>query len=207
MIAALTGSIATGKSTVARFFRNMGAWIVDADDIAHKILKLPVIRDEIIRHFGKVVSDSRGEIHRSTLAGIIFSDPAARRLLNELTHPVIRERMESEIELMHAQDPHSLVLADIPLLMETGEPARYGPVVLAYCPESIQLERLMRRNKLDLSAALQRIRAQIPIEEKRPRADYIIHTTGPHSETEAQVRDVYHQLLSTEREPDEKASE
>ena len=88
-----------------------------------------------------------------------------------------------------------LTIVDVPLLVESGEPRRYGPLILAFCPEEIQVERLMRRDALNRSAALQRIRAQRPIDEKRAMADFIIDTSGPLADTFRQVQAVRRQLL------------
>ncbi|MBN2430882.1 MAG: dephospho-CoA kinase [Acidobacteria bacterium] len=196
LTAGLTGSIATGKSTVAGFFRQLGDVVLDADVIARKILDRPAVRTAIQEHFGPAVMDATGAVDRPRLAEIIFDDETARLRLNTLTHPAIRREIRRRLRLLAAAGAAELVIVEVPLLLESARPRRYGPVILAYCPAEIQLQRLMRRDGLSHEAAERRIRAQIPIDEKRPMADYIIDTSTTETETKKQALQVRRRLIN-----------
>jgi len=196
MKAGLTGSIATGKSTVAGFFKEMSARVVDADEIAHQTLKRADVQEEIVKKYGKDILDGHQHVDRKKLGGIIFKDTSARQWLNGLVHPIVYQEIDKKIRRIQKDARQNLIIVDVPLLIESGEPRRFGPVVLAYCPEEIQLERLQQRDNLDRRNAIQRIRTQMSVEEKRKYADYIIDTTGTVQHTQQQVREVYRKLLS-----------
>ena len=188
--AGLTGGIASGKTTVAGMFARLGARVIDADAVAHEIL----LRDEIVfavaARFGRSVLDDRGRVDRKRLGGAVFADPAHRAWLNRLMHPPVRAEIRRRLDEPGDGGTPPLTIVDVPLLVESGEPRRYEPLILAYWPEEIQVERLMRRDSLNRSAALQRIRAQRPIDEKRAVADFIVDTSGPLADTFRQVQDV-----------------
>ncbi|HQO25778.1 MAG TPA: dephospho-CoA kinase [Acidobacteriota bacterium] len=193
--AGLTGGIASGKTTVAGMFARLGARVIDADAVAHEIL----LRDEIVSavtaRFGRSVLDDHGRVDRKRLGGAVFADSAHRAWLNRLMHPPVRAEIQRRLDAPSDGGAPPLTIVDVPLLVESGEPRRYGPLILAFCPEEIQVERLMRRDALNRSAALQRIRAQRPIDEKRAMADFIIDTSGPLADTFRQVQAVRRQLL------------
>jgi len=193
--AGLTGGIASGKTTVAGMFARLGARVIDADAVAHEIL----LRDEIVcavtARFGRSVLDDQGRVDRKRLGGAVFADPVHRTWLNRLMHPPVRAEIQRRLDEPSDGGAPPLTIVDVPLLVESGEPRRYGPLILAYCPEEIQVERLMRRDALNRSAALQRIQAQRPIDEKRAAADFIVDTSGPLADTFRQVQDVRRLLL------------
>jgi len=199
LTAGLTGSIATGKSTVAAIFRRLGDVVLDADAIAHEVLARPGIRAAIERHFGPTVMGGDGAVDRSRLGKIIFADDAERRWLNRLTHPPIRREIRRRLGRLAESGAAELVIVEVPLLLESRQPRRYGPVILAWCPAHIQRERLMSRDDLSREAAERRIRSQLPIEDKRVMADYIIDTSATLAETEVQVAQVRRRLTEGER--------
>jgi dephospho-CoA kinase len=194
--AGLTGGIASGKTTVAGMFTRLGARVIDADAVAHEVLRRPDIIAAVAARFGRSVLDDRGGVDRKRLGSAVFADPAEREWLNHLTHPPVRDEIRRHLAAPAAGGAPALTIVDVPLLVESGEPRRYGPMILAYCPEEIQVERLMRRDCLNRAAALQRVRAQRPIDEKRAVADFIIDTSGPLADTFRQVRDVHARLLA-----------
>ena len=168
---ALTGSIATGKSTVAKIFTLFGFTVIDADHIAHEILEKH--QESIGQLFGKNLI-VEGNVDRKALGRIVFADNQKRQKLEALLHPLIFneiKRLSTEEEKL--QKPY---LVDIPLFFENKRyPIEKSLVV--YAPEAIQLKRLMLRDGYNKQEALQRIATQIDVEEKRKRATYIIDNT------------------------------
>lgn len=192
MILGLTGGIACGKSTVARMLVSRGARLVDADQIAREVV-LPgsPALDEIASRFGPGVIQADGTLHRKKLGEIIFRDPEARKALESITHPRIRAIMRERMERYHREHPSGLVVVDVPLLYESGLDKMFEEVMVVYIPQELQIERLMQRDGLSREQAESRIRSQMPIEEKKRRADYVIDNSGDLAETEAQVEEFW----------------
>jgi len=191
----LSGGIATGKSTVAGFLRSLGATVIDADAIVHELQSpgAPLL-DEIAAVFGSGLVDAEGRLDRIALGTTVFGDPAARRRLEEIVHPKVVATMADRVADAQATNT-PLIVMDIPLLFERSEnspnrgpTASFEATVLVYAPESLQVERLMHRDGCDREAALQRIRAQLPIESKKAMADIVIDNSGSLEETQQQTR-------------------
>lgn len=193
-VAGLTGGIGTGKTTVAKFFKEWGVHIIDADVIAREVVKkgLPAW-EEIRREFGPSVLRDDGEIDREKLGKIVFSSQEKRERLNAIVHPYVRERMLAELEkaLRESKD----VILDIPLLFENRIHEWLRPVILVYAPEKVQIERIMKRDGLTVEECLKRIRAQMPIEEKKLLADYIIDNSGDINRTREDAASVYRKVF------------
>jgi dephospho-CoA kinase len=170
----LTGGIATGKSTVARMLVAHGAIVIDADELAREVVRPgePALR-EVAARFGDAVIRSDGSLDRDRLGAIVFADTAARRDLEQITHPRIAELTRDRVATALA-GPAPLVAVDIPLLFENGRESMFEGVLLVYAPREVQLQRLRERNALDEEAAEQRLAAQMPIDEKRDRATWVI---------------------------------
>jgi dephospho-CoA kinase len=170
----VTGGIATGKSTVDRLLAARGASVIDADELAREAVR-PGERalDDVAARFGRGVLLPDGSLDRGRLGAIVFADPEARRDLERITHPRIGELMQERIAAALA-GPAPLVAVDIPLLFENAREAMFEGVLLVYAPPAVQIRRLSERNGLDEAAALQRLAAQLPIDEKRERATWII---------------------------------
>ncbi|MCF6092971.1 dephospho-CoA kinase [Microaerobacter geothermalis] len=199
MVIGLTGGIASGKSTVSAMLRHRGAIIVDADLIAREVVKKGnPAWEKIIQHFGQEVLDVNHEIERKRLGEIIFSDPEKRRILNGIVHPYVREEMEKQKKEGQAQG--KLVVLDIPLLIESNLFHMVDQVVLVYVPKSVQLVRLMERNQLSEEEALARIHSQMPLDEKKKWADFIIYNDGSKEETERQIDHLLFQLFGGAKE-------
>jgi dephospho-CoA kinase len=174
----LTGGIGSGKSTVARFLRELGATVIDADE-ATRAVQTPGSEGlrRLVEEFGSQILTREGALDRPRLAAIVFSDAEARRRLNEIIHPLVRQWMgERQREAAGRGDP-SVVLV-VPLLFETRGAQGLDAVILVYAPEDIQLKRLVEARGMDEQAARARIAAQMPIEEKRRRASHVIVNTG-----------------------------
>ena len=192
----LTGGAASGKSTVARMFQDLGARIIDADRIGHEMLRSssPAYA-EILRQFGKEILDDSGEIDRSRLGRIVFGDLQKLQQLNAIVHPRIIARVEDLAAQYHADDPGAVILVDAALIFEAGIRGRFDKVVVAWCRPDQQIERLMAKSGLTREEAERRIAAQMPAEEKRRRADYLIDCSGSLESTREQVRRVYADLV------------
>ncbi len=170
----VTGGIATGKSTVDRMLEAHGAAVIDADEVAREVVLAgePAL-DEVAARFGRDLIQPDGTLDRTRLGEIVFADPEARRDLERITHPRILELMQQRVAAALA-GPAPLVAVDIPLLFENEREGMFEGVLLVYAPREVQLRRLHERNGLDESAALQRLAAQLPIDEKRARATWVI---------------------------------
>ena len=191
----LTGGVASGKSTVARMFEELGAKVIDADRIGHELLgSTQPPYNEIVRRFGKEVLDASGEIDRRRLGAIVFSDAAKLRELNAILHPRIIERVEAEAQRYRAQDPRAVILVDAALIFEAGIGSRFTKLLVAWCPPEMQIERLMAKAGLSRKKAEQRVASQISSDEKRRRADYVIDCSGSLEDTRKQVERLFLEL-------------
>jgi dephospho-CoA kinase len=186
----LTGGIASGKSMVALMFAQLGADVIDADQLARDVVEpgQPALA-EIAATFGRDVLSPDGRLNRNKLAHLIFTDNAARAKLDAITHPRIRERMEAEVG-MRGTGPGVLIL-DIPLLYENARAGSVEKVIVVWVDPKTQLRRLTEREGLTVDAARQRIAAQMPIDTKRARADHVIDNTGSREDTRHQVENIY----------------
>jgi dephospho-CoA kinase len=183
----LTGGIATGKSTVAALLAERGASIVDADLLAREVL-FPGTGGfaEVVERFGAGVLDAAGVIDRAALGDIVFADPERRAALEGITHPRIRALMQARIQEALGS-PAPLVVADVPLLFENPRADAFEGTMLVYSPAATQLQRLRERDELDELAAQRRLASQMPIEQKRALATWVIDNGGSRESTDAQV--------------------
>jgi|APIni6443716594_1056825.scaffolds.fasta_scaffold93878_1 dephospho-CoA kinase len=195
LVAGLTGSIATGKSTVSGILKELGAFIVDADRAAHEVV-LPGTKawNEIVRIFGKEILHKSGEIDRERLGRIIFNDSAMRSILEEVVHPEVVHSMDEQIRSIKSGFPDAVVILDVPLLIETGMHKGVGEVIVVYCPEDMQITRLMVRDNISREDALAKVRSQISIEEKMRYATLLIDNSASKDNTRIQVEDLYGRL-------------
>jgi dephospho-CoA kinase len=191
---ALTGGIATGKSHVRAQFEQLGVPTIDADVLARDAVApgTPGLA-AVTTRFGAAMLDPSGMLDRRKLAGVVFSDPEARRDLEAIIHPKVRQAIDAWfVSLDDAL--HPFAIADIPLLYETGRDRDFDAVVVTACDPETQVRRLMQRDGATEEEARRRIAAQLPLEEKIRRADYVIRTDGTADDTNAQVREVYRRL-------------
>jgi len=198
VVAGLTGGIATGKSTVARFLAECGAQIIDADLIAHAVVRkgLPAWQ-RIVEHFGERILRPDGEINRERLGDIVFADKDAKEVLNGIVHPEVFGEMGRQLSLIERDRPEALAIMDVPLLIEAGMERAFSEVILVYVPPEIQLRRLMERDGLAEAAARARIDAQMPIEEKRRHASIVIDNSASLDATRASTFRVFHRLCKS----------
>jgi dephospho-CoA kinase len=193
---ALTGGIATGKSHVRAKFEALGAPTIDSDLLARQAVApgTPGLL-AVVGRFGTEVLDASGGLDRRKLGSIVFADAPARRDLEAIIHPFVRHETDTWFERLEA-DGHPFGIADIPLLYEVGRERDFDTVIVAACEPATQLTRVMTRDRVTEREARQRVAAQLPIEEKVRRADYVITTDGPVEQTARQVEAVYRALIS-----------
>lgn len=185
-ILGLTGGIATGKSTVANYLAQQGIPIVDADVGAREVVK-PHSEglQRIVEAFGEDILED-GSLNRKRLGELVFSQEEKRHVLNSILHVLIRDWIQIKTKLL-TKEGFSLIVWDIPLLYETNYQMDCDLVMVVYVPEELQIQRLMNRDKLTLEQAEDRIHTQMPIEEKRIKADILINNSGSIEDTYLQL--------------------
>jgi dephospho-CoA kinase len=201
IVVGLTGGIASGKSTVVRMFAEEGAWIIDLDEISRWVVqpRKPAWR-EIVRSFGESILKRDGTIDRKRMSEIVFADPSKRRRLEEIVHPYVFKEYDRRLRGILDKNEQAIVIADVPLLIEIQAQHRFEKVILVYSPPETQVARLKERNGLDHRAVLDRLGAQMAIDQKVGVADFVIDNQGSLEETRRQVRRVYEALVVLERE-------
>ncbi|HIJ87871.1 MAG TPA: dephospho-CoA kinase [Desulfuromonadales bacterium] len=182
-IIGLTGGIATGKSSVARFFAEKGVPVIDADQLARDVVvpASPAL-DRIVAGFGPVVLTQEGALDRKLLGSMVFSNPEKRRLLENILHPEIRKLSEIRISAAAAAG-HDRLIYMAPILIEAGAESRVDTIWVVTLRPEIQLERLMRRDSITRDQALKIIASQMPLAEKERYGNVIIDNSGTESET------------------------
>ncbi len=195
LIAGLTGGIATGKSIVASMFEKRGAYVIDFDVLARVVVEpdTPAWKD-IVEHFGTSILNDDRTLDRAKLGDIVFADTGKRKILEALIYPRLFEEYSRRIREIGEKDPDAVVLADVPLLIEIGLQSMFEKIIVVYAPRERQIERLIERNGLDRESALNRIKAQMPIDEKLKHADYVVYNSGSVGETEVEVNKVWKAL-------------
>jgi dephospho-CoA kinase len=190
---ALTGGIATGKSTALRAFAARGIPTIDADVLAREVVApgAPGLA-AVVARFGAHVLHADGSLDRQALAAIVFADPAARVDLEAIIHPAVYTAIAKWFAGLPTDVP--LAIADIPLLFETGHEREFDRVLVVACPPEEQVRRAMARDGISEADARARIAAQWPIDEKVARADDVIWSTGPRDDTNAVVDQYIAQL-------------
>jgi dephospho-CoA kinase len=189
-IVGLTGGAASGKSLVLRAFMELGAYVIDCDVLSREAV-IPCSKAwwEIVRVFGDDILRKDLAIDRKKLRAIVFSDPKQRAALEAIVHPEVRRKCVERIEAIKKIDtkPDTLVVVDVPLLIETGMQADFDTVIVVYVSEETQMKRLMARDGITKAAARELIGLQRPLQEKLQFADYVLSNDGTRDETEKQV--------------------
>ncbi|MCG3086147.1 dephospho-CoA kinase [Anoxybacillus kestanbolensis] len=183
----LTGGIASGKSTVAAMFRDLHIPVIDADEIAHRVTAIDGEAYQlIVETFGSEILDSNGAIDRRKLGAIVFHDEQKRKQLNAIVHPLVRKHMLQQKE-QYARKGEKAVVLDIPLLFESNLEHLVDRILVVYVDEQIQLRRLCERNGFSFEEAWARIKSQMPLEQKRKKADAVIDNNGTIEQTKRQL--------------------
>ena len=177
-IVGLTGGISSGKSTVSSYLKQLKIPVIDADEVARKVVE-PNSQGaiEIRKTFGNDVFEEDGSLNRQKLGELVFSNAENRQKLDELLQPLIKIMILDEIEV-HRQNGENMIVLDLPLLFEKHYEELCEEIIVVYVPEELQLERLMKRNQYTKQEALSRIDSQLSIEEKRKRATVLLDNQG-----------------------------
>ena len=200
LVVGLTGGIASGKSTVSEMFKTSGAIVIDADIIARQVVAPGMPAWEAIRAtFGERIIAPDGTLDRRCLGDLVFSDARRRKQLEGIVHPHVRRQIREKIRRLRRTAPDALVIQDIPLLLETGMTDDLSEIILVYVPLAVQLKRLMKRDGISQEAAMARIDAQLPMEQKRRHATIVIDNSGDLASTGGQVLEVYQRLARKAR--------
>ena len=191
---ALTGGIASGKTTVANLLAEHGALLIDSDQLAREVVEpgTPGLA-QVVTRFGEQVLTQTGRLDRQALGEIVFADAAARADLNAIVHPLVRRR-RAELIAQAAADP--IVVSVIPLLVETGLVDQFDAVVVVDVPSQTQVARLVRRNDISPEQAQARLDAQASRAERLAAADWVVTNSGSRAELEAQVERLWSQMRS-----------
>jgi dephospho-CoA kinase len=201
----LTGSIAAGKSFVSGVLTELGCRVLDADETAREVVApgSPGLR-EVVAKFGDSVIKSDGTLDRATLGATVFADADKRATLNSILHPYIIARQDERLREWEALEPGGIAIVDAALMIESGGYKRFDKLIVVHCRPDVQLERLMTRDKLTRDEAERRIAAQMPQEEKKKFADYLIDTSDGFQAARQHTVEVYAELsgFAKKREPD-----
>jgi dephospho-CoA kinase len=192
----LTGGIASGKSLVAGILEKMGAVVIDADQLAREVVKPGTgCYRAIVDFFGEKVVLPDGTLDRKALGRIVFADPVARRHLEKMTHPAIISLAEERLDEERRKGTE-IVFYMVPLLLEAGLTSSVHEIWVVYADEGTQIERLMKRDKIEREEALRKIAAQMPMEEKVKFGQVIIDNRGTPDETRQRVMELWGKLQS-----------
>lgn len=201
LVIGLTGGIASGKTTVATILQELGAAVLDADEVAKKIVQKgkPAYK-EIINTFGRKVLTSDGDLNRKLLGKIVFNDEEKRKKLESIIHPRVKEYFLEEIQRIKEKDPQKIIVLDVPLLLESGMETLVDEVWVVAVSEELQIKRIELRDRIGRQEALKRIKAQMPLKEKLKYADRIINAEGTLEDTKRQVVSLWREITGNELE-------
>jgi dephospho-CoA kinase len=196
----LTGGLASGKSFVGKVLQELGCFLIQADELGRTVIEPGgEAYDAVVREFGPESLNADGRIDRRRLGAIVFSNPARLAQLNALVHPHVRARAQALAEGYFRDHPDGIVVTEAAILIETGSFRNYARLIVAVCRPEQQIERAMARDGLSRQEVLDRLKRQIPLEEKVKYADYIVDTSGPKEQTRERTRVVYQSLRESIR--------
>jgi dephospho-CoA kinase len=188
----LTGGIASGKSFVGEALAGYGCLLIHADELGHAALAPGgEAYQPVVREFGREILTSDGAIDRRALAARVFADPERLARLNALVHPAVIRREDESITAFGARHPDGIAVVEAAILIDTGSYSRFDKLILVTCAEEQQVERALRREGALESDIRARISRQMPLDEKRKYADFVIDTSGEKEDTLRQTRAVY----------------
>jgi dephospho-CoA kinase len=196
----LTGGLASGKSFVGELLAGYGCFLIQADELGHAVLEPDgEAYESIVREFGPDILEPSGRISRPALAARVFNNPERLAILNSLVHPFVFRREDQLIAEFAARQPEGIVVVEAAILIETGSYKRYDRVILVACREDQQIERALRRSGFLEADVRARLSRQMPFEEKRKFADFVIDTSGEKEDTVRQTCAVYEELRKITR--------
>ncbi|HEX3371958.1 MAG TPA: dephospho-CoA kinase [Candidatus Acidoferrales bacterium] len=198
----LTGGIATGKTAVVAMLRELGCRVLEADKIAHQMIEPDgPAYEKVVREFGNGILTAEGLVDRSKLGAIVFADPVRLTQLNAIVHPPVLEEQSRQLAAIAQADPHAIAVVEAALLIEAGFDRKLEYIVVTWCTPEQQLERLTNAETgrgLSVEQARQRIASQMPVEEKRRRANTVVDCSGTREHTRAQVIELFAKLKGME---------
>ena len=195
LLVGLTGGMGSGKTTVAKLFKALGAYVLDADEICRSLVEpeKPAWR-EIIDLLGNGILRDDQTLDRRKVADIVFKDPEKKRALEAILHPRVMEEEQAVYKDILQDDPEALVIIDASLLIESENYRKVDKVIVIACDEETQLHRIMAKNMFSQEDVQNRLQQQMPLEEKIKFADYVLHNDSGLSELKEKVETLFHQL-------------
>ena len=186
-VVGLVGGIGAGKSTAAAAFARRGGRLIDADKLGHEALEEPAVKDQIVARWGAAMTNPDGTVNRRTLAGVVFQNPDERAALEAITFPAIRRRADAAIAATDADPAIRFVVLDAAVMLEAGWTDLCDTIVYIDAPREVRLARLAARSGWTPAEVAAREAAQLPLEDKRRRADTVIVNAGPTDDVQAQA--------------------
>ena len=196
ILVGLTGGVATGKSTVAKMFKQCGAVVIDADELAHEVIKpgKPAWR-EIVTLFGKTALNQDRSLNRQALGSIVFRNRTKLRQLERIIHPRVAREQQRLVRQVAKRKPHAVVIYEVPLLFEAGVDKRVDKIIVVTADRNTQIARLKKRNGLSRAEAISRIKTQMPLAKKVRLADIVIDGTLRRQDAMKTIRGAFIDLL------------
>ena len=195
IVVGLTGGVATGKTTVAKMFKQCGAAVIDADQLAHDVVMpgKPSWR-QVVKAFGKAVLNPDRTLNRRELGALVFGNRAKLRRLERIIHPRVAREQRRLVRRIAKGKPHSVIIYEVPLLFEAGVDKRVDTTIVVTANRETQITRLKKRNGLTRAEAIRRIRSQMPLAKKIQRADHVLNGAFPRSSLRKQVGQLFKNL-------------
>ncbi len=191
---AVTGGLSCGKSTVCRLFKELGAYVVSADEVVHQLLSSSsALTQQVVELFGAEIIDN-GQIDRSKIAKIVFRQPTKLKSLEELLHPAVRDEIEKQYQRTASNSKNSLFIVEIPLLFETGAEKFYDATIAVVADNEYCLQRFVKSTGQDEAEFKRRMARQLSQEEKAARADYVIVNNGNLTDLHSAVSSLFKKL-------------
>ncbi len=196
LLVGLTGGIGSGKSLAAKFFEELGARLIDADQLCRDLVRSgqPAL-NEIVSFFGELILNSTGNLDREKLAEIIFQDPEKKSALEAILHPKVFEKERKIYLKIRTADPSAIVIIDAALLIESGNHKNVDKVIVVKSSEKCQVQRILSRSSLNYDQAVARIKNQMSLEEKNKYADFILDNESKPEDLRKRVQELYAKLL------------
>ena len=192
----LTGGLGSGKSTASKFFNSLGAFILDADNAAKKLIESSKkVKNELIKEFGTDIMDANSNVDKKKLARIAFQDEDHQQRLNYVVHPHIHNAIDKSFNEILNQNNHKLFIVDAALIYESGYDAHLDYVIVVTAQLKHRMERALNRNTLTREEILKRIDFQWPEEDKTSLADFVIHNDGTEAELNDQIVELFKKLV------------
>ena len=192
----LTGGLGSGKSTASKFFNSLGAFILDADNAAKKLIESSKeVKNELIKEFGTDIMDANSNVDKKKLARVAFQDEDHQQRLNYVVHPHIHNAIDKSFNEILDQNNHELFIVDAALIYESGYDAHLDYVIVVTAQLKHRMERALNRNTLTRDEILKRIEFQWPEKDKTGLADFVIHNDGTEAELNDQIVELFKKLV------------